>query len=193
MSAGYPSVDGALGTALLARARNAIATELDLPLRDEPAHGALARPGATFVTLRREGRLRGCIGRLEAGAHSLDIDVRRNARSAAFEDPRFAPLAVHEWTGLEVEISVLDAPQALGVRDEAHALGLLAPGVDGVIFEWRGRRATFLPQVWEQLPEPGAFMAQLKRKAGLGADFWHAEVRLSRYRVRKFEETAATV
>lgn len=193
MNAGYPSADGTLGTALLVRARNAIAAELDLPLRDEPAHDALARPGATFVTLRREGRLRGCIGRLEAGAHSLEADVRRNARSAAFEDPRFAPLAVHEWTGLEVEVSVLDAPQALVVRDEVHALTVLEPGVDGVIFEWRGRRATFLPQVWEQLPEPGQFMAQLKRKAGLSADFWHAEVRLSRYRVRKFEETAATV
>jgi AmmeMemoRadiSam system protein A len=193
MSAGYPSAHGTLGTALLVRARNAIATELDLPLRDEPAHDALARPGATFVTLRREGRLRGCIGRLEAGAHSLEVDVRRNARSAAFEDPRFAPLAAHEWPGLEVEVSVLDAPQALAVLDEAHALTVLEPGVDGVIFEWRGRRATFLPQVWEQLPEPGQFMAQLKRKAGLGSDFWHAEVRLARYRVRKFEETPATV
>jgi AmmeMemoRadiSam system protein A len=102
-------------------------------------------------------------------------------------------LAVHEWTGLEVEVSVLDASQALAVRDEAHALAVLEPGVDGVIFEWRGRRATFLPQVWEQLPEPGQFMAQLKRKAGLDPDFWHAEVRLARYRVRKFEETPATV
>jgi AmmeMemoRadiSam system protein A len=186
------ALDPALGAALLARARNAIAGALDLPLRDEPAHDALARPGATFVTLRREGRLRGCIGRLEAGTHSLDADVRRNARGAAFEDPRFSPLAAHEWHGLEVEVSVLEHPQPLAVRDEAHALALLEPGTDGVIFEWRGRRATFLPQVWEQLPDPGQFMAQLKRKAGLSADFWHAEVRLARYRVTPFEETSTT-
>ncbi|HWS73689.1 MAG TPA: AmmeMemoRadiSam system protein B, partial [Quisquiliibacterium sp.] len=93
---------GSLGLALLSRARNAIASLLDLPRVEEPGHPALARPGATFVTLRRKGALRGCIGRLEAGEHPLEEDVRRNAYGAAFEDPRFPPLAAHEWQDLVV-------------------------------------------------------------------------------------------
>lgn len=188
----YASFDDALGPALLSRARNSIAQALGLPLRDEPGHPALARPGATFVTLQRLGSLRGCIGRLQAGTHSLDEDVRLNARRAAFSDPRFPALEVHEWSGLEVEVSLLDAPEPMMAASEAHALGLLRPGVDGVIFAWRGHQSTFLPQVWEQLPEPRVFLAHLKRKAGLPSDFWHAEVRLSRYRVRKFEEAPIT-
>jgi AmmeMemoRadiSam system protein A len=179
-----------LGPALLSRARNAIAAALELPLVGEPEHPALWQPGATFVTLRRDGELRGCIGRLQAD-RALHEDVRRNARRAAFEDPRFAPLRVADWAGLEIEVSLLDAPQPIACADEAGALRALRPGTDGVIFEWRGRAATFLPQVWEQLPEPAAFLGQLKRKAGLRADFWHAEVRLARYRVRKFVEAAA--
>lgn len=101
--------DGALGAALLSRARNAIAAALGLPQVAEPSHPALAAPGATFVTLRRAGQLRGCIGRLEAGEHSLDEDVRRNARRAAFEDPRFPSLRPDEWPGLAVEVSLLGA------------------------------------------------------------------------------------
>jgi AmmeMemoRadiSam system protein B/AmmeMemoRadiSam system protein A len=180
----------ALGPALLSRARNAIAAALELPLVGEPEHPALWAPGATFVTLRRRGELRGCIGRLQAD-RALYEDVRCNARRAAFEDPRFEPLRVTEWAELEVEVSLLDAPQPMAFDDEADALRTLRPGDDGLIFEWRGRSATFLPQVWEQLPEPAEFVAQLKRKAGLAADFWHAEVRLSRYRVRKFAEGGA--
>jgi AmmeMemoRadiSam system protein A len=147
----------------------------------------LRRPGATFVTLHREGRLRGCVGRLEA-IRALGDDVRANALAAAFEDHRFAPLAAHEWTGLHVEVSLLDPSEPLAARSEAEALAALRPGVDGVIFEWRGTRATFLPQVWQQLPEAGAFMAALKRKAGLAAGFWATDVRLSRYRVRSFAD-----
>jgi hypothetical protein len=182
---------GPLGPALLSRARNAIAAALALPLVGEPEHPALWQPGATFVTLRRDGDLRGCIGRLQAD-RALHEDVRQNARRAAFEDPRFAPLRATEWAGLEVEVSLLDAPQPIACDDEAGALRALRPGADGVIFEWRGRAATFLPQVWAQLPEPAEFLGQLRRKAGLRADFWHAEVRLSRYRVRKFVEGAAS-
>ena len=81
---------------------------------------------------------------------------------------------------------MLGAPEPLIVRTEAEALAALRPGVDGVIFEWRDARATFLPQVWAQLPDPARFVAALKRKAGLAADFWAADVRLSRYRVRSF-------
>lgn len=179
--------DDTLGAALISRARNAIAESFGLALEPEPEHPALRQRGATFVTLRRHGELRGCIGRLEA-ERVLQEDVRANARSAAFGDPRFAPLEAAEWAGLEVEVSLLDEPRPLPARDEAEALRALRPGEDGLIFEWRGRRSTFLPQVWQQLPEPEAFLAELKRKAGLRADFWHAEVRLARYRVRKFAD-----
>ena len=188
----HASFEHSLGPALLSRARNSIAQALGLPLQAEPAHPALAQPGATFVTLHRLGSLRGCIGRLQAGSHSLDEDVRLNARRAAFSDPRFPALEVHEWSALEVEVSLLDPPEPMTVGSEAHALDLLRPGVDGVILGWRGHQSTFLPQVWEQLPEPRVFLAHLKRKAGLPSDFWHAEVQLSRYRVRKFEEAPIT-
>ncbi len=138
------------------------------------------------------GELRGCIGRLEAVA-SLEDDVRRNAVAAAFDDPRFDPLQAHEWQHLRVEVSLLEAPQPLpAARTRVEALRHLRPHVDGVILEWRGRRATFLPQVWQQLPEPQDFIAALLRKAGLAADFWADDLRLHRYRVRHFEAAAAT-
>lgn len=180
-----------LGQALLSRARNAIAAPLGLPCREEPPHAALARPGATFVTLHHHGRLRGCIGRLDVGVAPLDVDVRRNARRTAFEDPRFAPLRVDEWDALEIEVSVLETPQRLSVDSEAEALAALRPGRDGVIFRWGRHRSTFLPQVWSQLPVAGDFLAALKRKAGLPADFWADDVELSRYAVRLFREAGA--
>lgn len=180
--------DPALGSALLARARNAIADALDLPTRAEPRHAALARPGATFVTLQQRGELRGCIGSLEP-YRPLEEDVRANALAAAFRDPRFEPVAAHEVASLHIEVSLIGAAQPLAVRDEAEAHRRLRPHVDGVILEWRGRRATFLPQVWEQLGRPDAFLRALKRKAGLAADFWAADLQLHRYEVRKFRET----
>jgi AmmeMemoRadiSam system protein A len=151
-----------------------------------PDHPALRRPGATFVTLHgADGRLRGCVGRLEA-TRALGDDVRANARAAAFDDGRFAPLRSHEWPGLRVEVSLLDPAEPLAARSEVEAVAELRPGIDGVIFEWRGVRATLLPQVWQQLPDAAGFIAALKRKAGLAADFWAADVRLSRYRVQRF-------
>jgi hypothetical protein len=184
-----PAKATGLGPALLSRARNTIAGRLDLPLRDEQTHPLLASPGATFVTLHHESRLRGCMGRLEAGPHSLETDVRQNARRAAFEDPRFKPLTAGEWPYLEVEVSLLDSPEMLAFESEPAALAVLKPGVDGVIFSWRRYRSTFLPQVWEQLPVVEDFMAALKRKAGLPDDFWAEDVQLARYRVRVFKET----
>lgn len=183
--------DAALGIALTRRARNAIADTFGLPTAAEPHHAALARPGATFVTLHRAGELRGCIGSLEP-YRPLEHDVRANALAAAFRDPRFAPVAVHEFESLEIEVSLIGAAQPLAVRDEADAHQRLRPHVDGVILEWRGRRATFLPQVWEQLERPQDFLRALKRKAGLSPDFWAADLRLHRYAVRKFKETRET-
>ena len=179
--------DTALGAALMARARNAIAGALGMPLLAEPAHAALEAKGATFVTLHRKGELRGCVGTLEA-SRVLDEDVRIHALQAAFHDTRFPPLQAHELDDLKIEVSLLEPAQPLTVRSEAEACAALRPGLDGVILQWRGRRATFLPQVWEQLPEPGEFLAALKRKAGLSADFWAPDVQLSRYQVRKFCE-----
>jgi AmmeMemoRadiSam system protein B/AmmeMemoRadiSam system protein A len=177
----------ALGPALLVRARNAIATRLKQPTQTETDHPALARPGATFVTLTQNGDLRGCIGSLEAH-RVLDQDVRANAVAAAFSDPRFPPLTLAELPHTRVEVSLLTAPQPMSFSSEADALRQLRPHVDGVIFIAGQRRSTFLPQVWEQLPEPRLFMAHLKQKAGLPADWWSSEVELQRYEVQKWKE-----
>jgi len=178
----------ALGTALLVRARNAIAAAFDITPRPEPDHPDLAQLGATFVTLTQAGQLRGCIGTLEA-RRPLDTDVRANARSAAFHDPRFAPLSRDEFDRTRVEVSLLTPAVALTYADEADAIRQMRPHIDGLIFECHGRRGTFLPQVWESLPEPQQFFSHLKQKAGFAADFWSPDVKLYRYEVRKWKET----
>jgi AmmeMemoRadiSam system protein A len=185
--AGAAGEDRHLGTALLSRARNAIAAVLGLDAAPEPVHPALDRPGATFVTLRLAGALRGCIGALQA-RQALHEDVRAHAVAAAFDDPRFPPLAREEFARLQIEVSVLGEAEPLAAASETEARAALRRGVDGVILEWRGRRATFLPQVWEQLPQAAAFLNALKLKAGLAPDFWAEDLRLARYQVRKFAE-----
>lgn len=125
-----------------------------------------AAPGASFVTLKQAGRLRGCIGTL-AAHRALRDDVAANALAAALRDPRFAPLSRTELPHTDVEISVLSAPRALPFKDEGDFFRQLQPGIDGLIIEHQGRRATFLPSVWEQLPEAGLFMQELRRKAGI--------------------------
>ncbi|MBH9579515.1 AmmeMemoRadiSam system protein B [Inhella proteolytica] len=174
-----------LGRALLTQARHQIASALGLESPAPADHPLLDKPGAVFVTLNRQGRLRGCIGSLVA-TRPLGEDVRQHALNAAFKDPRFPPLSAEEWPDTEVEISLLAPPEPFPVASEAEACAQLRPGKDGVILSWQGHRATFLPQVWEQLPEPRAFLAALKRKAGLAADFWAEDLQLQRYRVRKF-------
>ncbi|MDA8259714.1 MAG: AmmeMemoRadiSam system protein B [Betaproteobacteria bacterium] len=175
------------GPALLVRARNAIAAHFKQPTQAEPDHPILTRSGATFVTLTQGGQLRGCIGSLEAH-RPLDQDVRANAVAAAFRDPRFPPLTAEELPRTRVEVSLLTAPQPMSFTDEADALRQLRPNIDGIIFVAGQRRSTFLPQVWEQLPEPRVFMAHLKQKAGLPADYWSSEVQLQRYEVQKWKE-----
>ena len=177
---------GDLGQALLVRARNAIAAALGAPTEAEAANTALDRPGATFVTLTQQGQLRGCIGSLEA-RRPLAADVRANAVAAALHDPRFAPLSKEELARTQVEVSLLSAAQPLDFADEAAALAQLRPGLDGLILQCHGHRATFLPQVWEQLPAPALFLRQLKLKAGLAADFWSPELKLWRYEVQKWK------
>jgi hypothetical protein len=180
-------MDNALGLALLIRARNAIAGEFSIPPQAEPDHSALHEPGATFVTLTQNGQLRGCIGSLEAW-RTLAEDVKANARHAAFRDPRFTPIAQDELQRTRVEVSLLSSAVPLFCHDEADAIRQLQPGEDGMIFECHGQRGTFLPQVWESLPEKREFLAHLKQKAGFSADFWSPDVKLYRYQVQKWSE-----
>lgn len=182
-----------LGQALLMRARNAIAAHLGQPIHAETPHPALAEPGATFITLTQNGALRGCIGSLEAH-RPLDQDVRANAVAAATRDPRFPPLTVTDLPRTRVEVSLLTKPVQMSFTDEADALRQLRPNVDGLILiagvGGKLGRSTFLPQVWEQLPDPRQFLAHLKQKAGLAADWWSPEVQLQRYEVQKWKEAA---
>ncbi len=135
---------------------------------------------ATFVTLEIHGRLRGCIGRLEA-CRPLAEDVAANAVSAAFDDPRFPPLSKEEFEKLDLHISILSPPEEMQFESEADALAQIRPGIDGLILQEGGRRGTFLPSVWEQLPDRDTFWAHLKMKAGLPADYWSDSIRLFRY------------
>lgn len=176
-----------LGNMLLAHARNAIAERFGRHGGATHRHAALDQPGASFVTLTQQGDLRGCIGSLEAH-RPLGLDVRENALAAAFRDPRFAPLAVEEFEHTRVEVSLLTPAMAISFRDEADFLAQLRPGVDGIVFQYGRHRSTFLPQVWESLPEPQQFMQQLKRKAGLPPNFWHETVSIARYEVTKWKE-----
>ncbi|HEY5635147.1 MAG TPA: AmmeMemoRadiSam system protein A [Burkholderiaceae bacterium] len=186
-----PDFDDTLGRALIACARDEIARELQLASWLEvPDHPALASLGATFVTLTQSGRLRGCIGTLSAH-RTLVADVRANAVAAALRDPRFAPLSRPEFARTLIGVSLLGATKPMPVQSEEDALAQLEPFDDGIVLVWRNRRATFLPQVWESLPQPGDFLRELKRKAGLPADFWSHEIALSRYRVAKWQEADA--
>ncbi|OAI52261.1 hypothetical protein AYO46_05890 [Betaproteobacteria bacterium SCGC AG-212-J23] len=175
------------GRTLIALARNAIEKSL-FQEKALPADAPwLGQWGATFVTLTLEGRLRGCIGSLEA-VRPLGVDVAENALGAAFRDPRFPRLAAGEWPRCRVEVSLLSAAKPLEFADEADLLAQVQPGVDGVILECDGRRSTFLPQVWESLPDKRAFLAELVKKADLPADTRLTRCRISRYRVAKFRE-----
>ena len=179
------------GTTLLTLARNAIAQDLGVHERTFVDAAWLDDVGACFVTLTQNGELRGCIGSLEA-VRPLRAEVAANARAAAFRDPRFAPLTREDYPTVQVEVSLLSPTEPLRFDSEKQALAQLRPGVDGIVLEYRRQRSTFLPQVWEQLEEPRDFLAQLKKKAGLSTDFWHADLRLARYRVEKWRERDST-
>lgn len=175
------------GRTLLAIARESLAAALGLgeeSPRDEPW---LRETGATFITLRARGDLRGCVGTIRAFRPLLD-DVRSNARAAAFADSRFPPVPVSEYGGISLEISLLSPCEPCAFGCEEEALAQLRPGIDGIVFELGERRSTFLPQVWEQLPDPWDFLAHLKRKAGLPPAFWDPGVKLWRYTVMKWVE-----
>ncbi len=176
------------GTTLLRIARAAIARQLGLDRQVRADAPWLQEPGAVFVTLHKQGELRGCIGSLTP-QRPLREDVEKNARSAAFLDPRFRPLSLREFDEVDLEVSLLSAAEPIRFTDEADLLRQLRPGVDGLILEHGPHRGTFLPQVWESLPDPRDFLAHLKRKAGLPADVRTEDLRISRYTVQHWNET----
>ncbi len=124
------------------------------------------QPGACFVSLHQGARLRGCIGTLAAWRPLLE-DTAANARAAALRDPRFPPLTAAEVRHTEIEVSVLDTPAAMQFDSEDDFFRQLRPGVDGLVVTHGDRRATYLPAVWAQLPDPRKFVAELRRKAGI--------------------------
>lgn len=152
---------------------------MKLDLAVEPK--TLQSEGASFVTLKTAGKqLRGCIG--SPTAHqALSLDVSGNAFKAAFKDPRFTPVSADEYEGLRMSISVLSPQAPMQIESEADLLAQLRPGIDGLVIADGGRRALFLPAVWEQLPDPKQFLAQLKRKAGMPLDHWSEKFRASRF------------
>ena len=178
------------GRRLLAIARGAIDSSLHgNNYAEERVEPWLRQAGATFVTLTKNGALRGCIGSLRA-TQPLVADIARNALGAAFRDPRFPALTGEEWPQVRVEVSLLSAPKPIRFADEADLLAQVRPGEDGIILECDGKGATFLPQVWESLPDKAVFFNELIKKAGLGGTRL-GRCRVQRYRVEKWKETAA--
>lgn len=152
-------------------------------LQPDPADypNNLCQIRATFVTLDINHALRGCIGTLEA-SRPLIVDVAHNAYAAAFNDPRFPALTLSERKYLRIHISILTPPVPFEVSTEQDLLDKLIPGVDGLILQDTHHRSTFLPSVWESLPNPRDFLAHLKLKAGLSANYWSPDLRFKRYR-----------
>lgn len=152
------------------------------PMEIDPAKfsQALNQHRTSFVTLKIDGQLRGCIGRLEADG-PLVRSVARNGYAAAFQDPRFEPLTEPLWRQTDVHIAVLSKTTPMNFQDEDDLLRQLRPGVDGLVLEAGRCRGTFLPAVWQTLPNPKQFLGQLKVKAGLLPDAWPKDIQISRY------------
>ena len=173
---------------LVKMAREAIFQGLEHDGRKGPILGdteGLMEKRATFVTLTIGGQLRGCIGMLEA-CRPLAEDVACNARSAAFDDPRFMPLTSEEFEQVDIHISVLFPPEEMTFSSEEDLLSQLRPGVDGLILKEGGRRGTFLPSVWEELSKKEDFLMHLKRKAGFSEAYWSDAVQVFRYTAEYF-------
>jgi len=148
---------------------------------------SLQQTRASFVTLHKHGQLRGCIGSI-IPTRPLALDVSHNAFAAAFQDPRFPPVQAHELDDLEIEISILSMPEPIEFSSEDDLLEKIRPGIDGLILKEGPYSGTFLPSVWEQIPDKREFLRQLKRKAGLPADYWSPTIRVFRYTTDSFSE-----
>lgn len=186
----------AQGAVLIRLARQTLMARLGVAV-DPAAQAALEKAleasiygevRGTFVTLTMAGQLRGCIGHL-TGVATVAASVRQNAVSAGFHDPRFTALTAAELEDVEIEISILTEPRPLEYTDAEDLIRHLRPQVDGVILSHRGASATFLPQVWQQLPAAEAFLSHLCMKAGLSAERWQGgDLEVSTYQVQPFEE-----
>ena len=165
--------------------QHGLSRDRPLPVTPGSYPAPLEEPGAVFVTLEREGRLRGCIGSYVA-RRPLVEDVAENAFAAAFLDPRFPPLSREETDGLDLHISLLTPPVPVEATTRRELLDTLRPGVDGLLLEDPPHRATFLPQVWEALPDPDEFLDQLFMKGGLPRGHWSPTLRFHRYTVLEF-------
>ncbi len=174
---------------LLRVARESIRCGLEhhhaLPVVASDYPDSLQQIRASFVTLNLSGRLRGCIGHLEA-TQPMVKDVSDNAFAAAFQDPRFSALTQDEFLQVDIHLSLLTAAEPLNFNSEQELLSLLHPGEDGLILEEGYNRGTFLPSVWEQLPDPKDFLRHLKIKAGLTPDYWSDKLQISRYTTESF-------
>lgn len=174
---------------LLKVAREAIEHELAagdlLPINTQEYGPALQEIKASFVTLEILGNLRGCIGALVA-ARPLVNDVACHAHAAAFSDPRFPALRYEEFPNLTIHISILSSPEPVLFKSEADLISKLRPGVDGLILEDGWNKGTFLPSVWNTLPNPKEFLRHLKHKAGLDMDYWSERLRIQRYTTESF-------
>ena len=181
------------GTELLRLARGSIEYGFDhrepLPLDCSALPVALAEERATFTSLHLAGKLRGCCGTLEA-SRPLAADVAHSAFQAAFRDPRFDPLDQDEFAVVSLEVSVLSPVEPITFADEADLLGQLTPGTDGLVIIKGWHRATFLPKVWDMLPEPEQFLAQLKVKCGLPPTYWSENLEFRRYHTTTYAEAA---
>jgi AmmeMemoRadiSam system protein A len=147
----------------------------------------LQKVAASFVTLHINGNLRGCVGRLEA-SRPLVEDISENAYGAGFEDSRFSPLQDNELSLLDIHISILTTPQKLQVKDEKDLFKKLRPGLDGLVLREGGRRSTFLPSVWDSLPDVEEFVAALKHKGGWSKNYWSSKILVQTYQVEEFGE-----
>jgi AmmeMemoRadiSam system protein A len=176
---------------LLKLARSAITAELvggTEVIRPANPSAVLQEKCGCFVTLHKNKALRGCIGTIEATRSLLD-GVEDSARNSAFRDPRFPPLEADELPAVDIEISVLSVPVALKYDDADDLLKKLQPGIHGVIISSAWHSATFLPQVWEQLPDPTSFLEHLCLKAGLEKNSWKTgDLAVKVYTVEYFSE-----
>ncbi|WP_257284339.1 AmmeMemoRadiSam system protein A [Endozoicomonas sp. SESOKO1] len=178
---------------LLRLARKTISEGCTQGLPPEPSQESedladfFVQQAASFVTLQKRGELRGCIGSTRAYRTLLD-DVIHNAFASAFRDPRFPPVTENELNDIKIEISILTPQERMDVADEKDLLKQLHPGIDGLLIHNPQYSATFLPQVWKQLPNPRQFLAHLKSKAGMAPGLWPDDMECFRYRCVKFKE-----
>lgn len=169
---------------LLQIARDAISfglkNNIEMKINTSDYSKNLQQDRASFVTLHLNHQLRGCIGSLQA-YQPLIQDVAHNAYAAAFLDPRFLPLTSTEFSKLSYHISVLNAPEPMTFISEEDLIRQLRPGIDGLILTDGFHKGTFLPSVWEELPDPSLFMKHLKQKAGLSPNYWSDSIKIERY------------